>query len=178
MKRALSTYLLVFLFLASLAVTSAIETINVLVVLVQWKDHASRPLISRDKISQMWNGPSNSITVPGECISDYIESNSYGKYRIQADVLDWYRVPQTEAEASFGNMGNSPTAAGPDIEDILLPVLEAAVNAGLVDLSRYADKDNNLKGVVSQILLIDALQYFLDFSHYVSCFSLLSVFSV
>jgi hypothetical protein len=121
----------------------------------------------------MWNGPSNSNIVPGECISAYIESNSYGKYRIQADVLDWNRVPQTEEEASFGNMGNSPSASGPDIEDILVPALEAAVNGGL-DLSRYADEDNNLKGVVSQVLVPDTLQYFLGFSQYVSYFSLFS----
>lgn len=152
-----------FFALACLTATNAIETINVLVFLVQWTNHDNRELIPRERIDQMWNGPSNSGIVPGECISDYIESNSYGKYRIQADVLDWYRVPQTEAEASFGNMGNSPSAAGPHIEDVLVPVIEAAVNNGL-DLSKYIDEDNNLKGVVSdEVLLFAHLPSFFSF---------------
>eukprot|EP00980_Cylindrotheca_fusiformis_P003046 scaffold713_cov131-Cylindrotheca_fusiformis.AAC.4 len=43
-------------------------------------------------------------------------------------------------------MGNSPSPQGPDIEDVLVPVLENAVSNGL-DLSKYADENDYLRGI-------------------------------
>lgn len=127
-----------------ISMACAVETINVLVVLVQWTDHANRPLIPRSDIDQFWNGPGNSNLIPGESVSEYIASNSYGKYELKATVLDWTRASVTEAQASNGAMGNS--ANGNDIEDSLAPVLQSAVNGGL-DLSPFVE-GSLLKGVV------------------------------
>jgi hypothetical protein len=125
---------------------NAVETINVLVFLVQWANHDSRTLIPGDQIEQIWNGPSNDPNiVPGESVSDYLTSNSYGKYNVQAEVIDWYKVTQTEEEASNGKMGYS--VDGKYIEDVFLPALEAAVDSG-VDLSKYDRGGKELKGVV------------------------------
>eukprot|EP00980_Cylindrotheca_fusiformis_P003055 scaffold713_cov131-Cylindrotheca_fusiformis.AAC.13 len=118
------------------SLASASETIKVLVVLVQWANHDDRPLIPKEEIDQIWNGPSNSGVVPGESITDYFSSNTYGKYKIEADVVDWYRVDQTEEEASNGNMGNS--VGDNHIEDVLLPALEAAAQS--YDLNEYANE--------------------------------------
>lgn len=137
----------------------ATETIKVLVVLVQWANHDDRALIPREEIDQMWNGPSNSGVVPGESITDYFNSNTYGKYTIKADTVDWYRVPQTEEEASNGNMGNS--VDGNDIEDALLPALEAA--AETYDLSDYANENGDLRGIVSHVDLWYPIYYHLRF---------------
>jgi M6 family metalloprotease-like protein len=123
---------------------AATETINVLVLLVQWANHDDRALIPKEHIEQLYNGPRDEDIVPGEFVSAYIESNSYGTYDIQAEVIDWYRTPQTEQETSNGKMGNSVDEK--DIEDVLVPVLEAAVEGG-VDLSKYDRQgDRNIRG--------------------------------
>jgi hypothetical protein len=127
------------------------ETLNVLVLLVQWANHDDRALIPKEHIEQLWNGPSYSDIVPGESISDYIESNTYGKYNIQADVVDWYRVDETEEEASFGNMGNSVSPAGPHIEELLAPIALEAIFSDDIRLSKYdRNNDGYLRGVVCQ----------------------------
>lgn len=89
----------------------------------------------------MWNGPRDEDVVPGEFVSAYVESNSYGTYDIQAEVIDWFRVPETEEFTSNGRLGNS--VDGRDIEDVLVPVLDAAV-AGGVDMSKYDRKGDGL----------------------------------
>ena len=131
--------------------TTEPETLRVLVCLVQWADHVDRPLIPKEEIEQLWNGPSFTDIVPGESITDYIESNSYGKYRIQADVIDWYLMEETEAEASFGNMGNSLTDRGPFIEDILSPVVVSSIFSHDVSLRDY---DRNADGLLRGIVFI------------------------
>ncbi|CAJ1943439.1 unnamed protein product [Cylindrotheca closterium] len=123
------------------------ETIKVLVVLTQWANHADRALIPKEDIESMWNGPRDPNTAPGEFIAQYIESNSYGKYTIEATVIDWYQLTVTEEEASNGALGNS-VPGRPDIEDNLLPALEAAV-AGGIDLTEYSrDGSRFIRGVV------------------------------
>lgn len=139
--------------LAFLPIVASTETLNVLVLLVQWADHDDRALIPKDHIEQLWNGPSYSDLVPGESISDYIESNTYGKYKIQADVVDWYQMEETEAEASFGNMGNSPSPNGPHIEEILAPVALESIFSDDIRLSTYdRDDDGFLRGIVRCML--------------------------
>ena len=123
------------------------EIINVIVCLVQWADHTDRALIPKEQIEQLWNGPgyTDDDLVPGESISEWLESNSYGKYKILADVVDYYKVDVTEAEASNGAMGNS--VDGKDIEDILVPVLANAAANGY-DMGKYANSKDELYGVV------------------------------
>lgn len=148
MKQIVATLLLLFttLSLPSLCQGQP-ETIKVLVLLVQWANHADRALIPKADIETMWNGPRDPNTAPGEFIATYIESNSYDKYTIEATVIDWYPMTVTEEDASNGRMGNSIDGR-PDIEDVLLPVLEAAV-AGGIDLDEYnRDGDRYVKGIV------------------------------
>ncbi|CAJ1943443.1 unnamed protein product [Cylindrotheca closterium] len=120
-----------------------VETIKVLVVLVQWSNHDSRTLPTQNDVNQLWNGPGNSTLVPGESVADWMNSNSYGKYQVQADVADWYRVQETEAAASFGDMGNAVNGSQ-GLETILQPALE---NTGF-NLSDYADQSGALIGVI------------------------------
>ncbi|KAL3930060.1 MAG: hypothetical protein SGBAC_011935, partial [Bacillariaceae sp.] len=148
MKQIVATLLLLFttLSLPSLCQGQP-ETIKVLVLLVQWANHADRALIPKADIETMWNGPRDPNTAPGEFVATYIESNSYDKYTIEATVIDWYPMTVTEEDASNGRMGNSLDGQ-PDIEDVLLPVLEAAV-AGGIDLDEYnRDGDRYVKGIV------------------------------
>lgn len=124
----------------------AVETIKVLVVLVKWSNHENRALPTQDDIHQLWNGPGNTTLVPGESVADWMTSNSYGKYQVQADVANWYRLVDTEAEASFGNMGSSVNSANDSksLEGILQPALE---NTGF-NLTDYVDANGDLIGVI------------------------------
>jgi len=130
---------------------NAAETLKVLVCLVQWADHFDRPLIPKEEIEQLWNGPSYTDIVPGESITDYIESNTYGKYKIEANVIDWHLMEETESEASFGNMGNSVNddGRGPHIEEILSPVVVQSIFNHGVSLRDYdRNADGKLLGIV------------------------------
>lgn len=134
-----------FLALVVWSCSAQAETLKVLVVLVEWSSPNLRTLPSRDDIHQLWNGPGNSALVPGESVADWMKSNSYGKYQIQADVTDWYKVTETEIQASFGNTGHAVTG-NENLLDILLPAL---VHAGdTYDLKDYADENNHLIGIV------------------------------
>ena len=147
MKLNERSYLLWFVLVSSIIPkTAAVETINVLVVLVQWAAHANRALIPQRDIETFWNGPGGTSAVPGESVAEYIKSNSYGKYEFKATILEWALASATEKQASNGNMGDSKN--GSNVEDSLVPVLQAAVNKGL-DLSQFVDRGSNLlKGVV------------------------------
>jgi len=136
------TLLALFLVTSHAQVT---DDISVLVVLVQWSDHDNRTLPTRDKIHQLWNGPGNSALVPGESVAEWVDSNTYGEYQITADVLEWYRVEETETQASFGNMGNIFNGVG-TLEDILLPALTHAGDT--YDLTDYADNFGHLTGII------------------------------
>ncbi|KAL3936022.1 MAG: hypothetical protein SGBAC_008577, partial [Bacillariaceae sp.] len=129
---------------------STSETLRVLVCLVQWADHFDRALIPKEEIEQLWNGPSYTDIVPGESITDYIESNTYGKYKVEANVIDWYPMEETEAEASFGNQGNSVNdSRGPHIEEILSPVVVQSIFNNGVSLRDYdRNADGKLLGIV------------------------------
>ena len=146
--KSIANWLLTFIVLCFPSkIQAETETINVLVLLIQWADHANRALIPKEDIETLWNGPRDPETVPGESIAQYMESNTYGKYTVKATVVDWYLMPVTEAEASNGRMGNSVDGR-PDIEDTLLPALEAAV-AGGINLNDFnPDGDRFIKGVV------------------------------
>ena len=119
------------------------STIRVLVVLVQWSNHGNRTLPTRDDIDQLWNGPGNTTLVPGESVADWMKSNSYGKFEVQADVAEWYQVRESEMEASFGNMGNSSFGAS-GLEIILRPALK---KTGF-NLTDYVDANGDLIGVI------------------------------
>jgi M6 family metalloprotease-like protein len=128
------------LFLGALpSLANAIETVNVLVCLVQWANHANRTLISKEEIEQLWNGPGNdTLVVPGESISEYMASNSYGKYKVQAEVFDWFQVNDTEMDVAKEHN---------KFEDFVLPVLEAAIASG-ISLNPYANSEKELEGIV------------------------------
>jgi len=78
-------------------------------------------------------------------VAEWVDSNTYGEYQITADVLEWYRVEETETQASFGNMGNIFDGVG-TLEDILLPALTHAGDT--YDLTDYADNFGHLTGII------------------------------
>lgn len=123
-------------------------TINVLVCLVQWNDHEDRYLPDPNHFREMWNGESLTVANPGESISHWVESNSYGKYSVRAEVVDWRRLSQSEAYWANGNMGNND--GDRSIEQAFIPVLKAAAEGG-VNLEKF---DNDADGYLKDVLFV------------------------
>ncbi|KAL3930099.1 MAG: hypothetical protein SGBAC_011913 [Bacillariaceae sp.] len=122
------------------------KEIDVLVCLVLWDDHEGRILPDPNHFRELWNGESGTVANPGESISKWLYSNTYGDYSVQAHVIDWLQLNETEAYWAYGNMGHSNSTTG--IEEAFVPVLEAAASSG-IDLSKYDhDGDRSLDSVV------------------------------
>jgi len=120
--------------------------IDVLVCLVLWDDHEGRIIPDPNHFRELWNGESRTVANPGESISKWLYSNTYGERTVQAHVVDWLHLNQTEAFWADGNMGHSNGTRS--IGEAFVPVLEAAANSGL-NLSKYDyDSDRSLDNVV------------------------------
>jgi M6 family metalloprotease-like protein len=114
------------------------SSMRILVLLVQWTNHADKPLIPIEEIDQVFNSDNvgNDI-VPTGSISRYFQVNSYGKFDITADVIPWTMTDNTEeAYASLGNSGRSP-----ELENAWTPILEELDSSGF-DFSPF-DQDGD-----------------------------------
>ena len=65
-----------------------------LVLLVRFSDHADRKLPTKQQIEEMCNGSANYPM----SIKNYFDQQSYGKYQIECQVVDWIT---TVSNASF-----------------------------------------------------------------------------
>ncbi|CAJ1966280.1 unnamed protein product [Cylindrotheca closterium] len=122
------------------------KEIDVLVCLVVWDDHEGRIIPDPNHFRELWNGESGTVANPGESISKWLYSNTYGDFSVQARVVDWLPLNQSEAYWANGNMGHSNSTT--TIGEAFVPVLEAAANSG-IDLSKYDyDDDRSLDSIV------------------------------
>jgi len=123
------------------------KEIDVLVCLVLWDDHEGRIIPDPNHFRELWNGESGTVANPGESIAKWLYSNTYGDYSVQARVVDWFRLNETEAYWANGNMGHAGNSMR-TIGEAFVPVLEAVAKSG-IDLSRYDyDKDRSLDSIV------------------------------
>jgi M6 family metalloprotease-like protein len=114
------------------------SSLRVLVLLVQWENHADKPLIPPDEIEQVFNSDNvGDDIVPTGSISRYFQVNSYGQFDITADIVPWMMTDDTEeVYASFGDSGRSP-----ELANAWTPILEALDSSGF-DFSPY-DQDGD-----------------------------------
>ena len=115
------------------------ETLNVLVILIQWTDHdnQNRPLVPRDDLDGLFNSPDvDPELYRTGSVSRFIQRNSYGTFNMDFTVIDWVVTDNTEAFYSNPNRGTTEA-----IVPAFTPGLEAAENQG-VDFSRF-DQDND-----------------------------------
>ncbi len=132
----------------SLAAGAVVDTIRVLVLLVDFSDQpaSAGPLAGTvadfDSIlfSQNFLNPTGSMT-------DYYLENSYGNFLIQGDVYGWYRMPLTYAQYTGG--GSGMQNAIPNAQDLVQHAIDIADPD--VDFSQY---DFNNDGTHDGIILI------------------------
>lgn len=123
----------------------AIDTLNVIVILVDFSDNDHSVGDSAKFDSMLFSQAGDPISNPTGSMTDYYLENSYGKLLIQGDVTHWLRMPQTYAFYRGANYG---LTGSPQL------VYDACVAAdSFVDFSKY-DNDNN--GTVDGVIVVHA----------------------
>jgi len=108
---------------------------NVLVLLLQWSDHADRKLPDAYEYQVQWNLR----------VAEYFRLNSYDKYNVWYDVIPWQITDNTEAHYSFGKSGRTT-----DLQAAFYPLLDA-LDAQGTDWSVY---DSNGDGVLDNLMIL------------------------
>ena len=77
---------------------------------MRFKDHADagRKLPTEKQIGELMT---SNVTIPYSCptgsVADLYKKNSYGKLKIETDILPWVTISRTEAECADGENGYS-----------------------------------------------------------------------
>jgi M6 family metalloprotease-like protein len=117
----------------------------VLVLLVQFPDHIDRNLPPVEEYEELFNGMEPSDIIPTGSIAKWLDDNSYGAFRIEAEVMDWVVTDMTEEEYSFNVSGVTL-----EFGRSMYPALDHLENLGF-NLSRF---DLNGDGVIDSIVLL------------------------
>jgi M6 family metalloprotease-like protein len=121
-------------------------TVQVIVVLVRFSDHADRPMPSREDIDFLFNGQgTGDDRAPTGTMRDFFRYQSINQFTVQAHVQDWVTVGVTEEEHSFGNYGLSSAFA-----TVAYDTLEKMDRDG-VDWGRY-DEDGD--GILDTVFIM------------------------
>ena len=116
--------------------------VRVLVLLVQFTDHADRELPPKENYVELFQGIGISDIIPTGSVRDYLWRNSYGKMKIEVEVADWTLTDNTEEYYSFGRSGITH-----DLRKAYYPALDRLEREGF-DFSRF---DQNGDGKVSEM---------------------------
>jgi immune inhibitor A len=120
-------------------------TIRPLVILVRFQDHANRTLPSLDDINELFHGTTTSDLIPTGSIQSYLLQNSYSRFVLEADIMDWTLTDQTEAFYSYSQSGLVLSTA-----QSMHVVLDYWESQG-VDMAQY-DQDGD--GVMDAVIML------------------------
>lgn len=82
--------------------------VNVLVVLMRFRDHATRKLPTAAEIEIIMNRPGGDpVLAPSGSFRDFVHENSYRQLDILSHVFGWIDLPETEAYYAGGDSGLS-----------------------------------------------------------------------
>ena len=127
------------------------HTYNVLVVLLQWSNHAGRPVPSQSDIEEMWNGIGVGDNYPGGSIANWTAVNSHFKWKTHATVTPWIQMPETESYYADGRMG-FPTFENDDkFEEGVLYAMNKVEELGIVN---FEDFDEDSDHVLDSVMFI------------------------
>ena len=132
-------------------------TYNVLVVLIQWKNHQqrNRPLIEPNAIEEMWNGVGVGDNYKSGSMSNWTAVNSHQKWKVHATVIsEWITMPETERYYANGNSAY-PTFNEESLdpfEEGIQYALEQVTSRNLVANWNQFDHDND--GVLDTVMFI------------------------
>ena len=88
----------------------SVSELNVLVVLLQWKNHPNRnTAVPRESYDKMFNGEGRDADLyPGGSVKDYFEAMSYGEFSVNFQVTDWIMTDFTEQQfTADGSQGRT-----------------------------------------------------------------------
>jgi M6 family metalloprotease-like protein len=118
-------------------------TFNILVVLVQWENHASRMgKVPQSSYDYLFNGQGrDELLAPYGTVRDWFDEMSHGELQITAYVSDWI-VATGYTEQSF--TGDNSQGRTQELQEAFAPVMETLDNMG-VDFGQFdADFDRNI----------------------------------
>jgi len=113
-------------------------TLNVLVCLVQWTNHGKRNTLDPSEVKTLFTGSGRDATKwPGGTINDFFHEMSYGQFKVNVHVTDWYKTSYSEQSfTQDGSQGRTP-----ELEKAFDPALKALDGTGF-DFSPY-DSDGD-----------------------------------
>jgi M6 family metalloprotease-like protein len=121
--------------------------LKVLVLLLQWEDHAFRELIDPSDIDLLWNSDMRSEVAPSGSIAGYMRINSYGNFLLDADIVPWQLADNTE---HFYANGTSGLPSSTDLRPALAPLLEKMEEAGF----DWTDYDQDSDGLIDSVVVL------------------------
>ena len=107
----------------ALEVDSSVPEMNVLVILLQWKNHPNRnTAVPRESYDKMFNGEGRDADLyPGGSVKEYFEAMSYGEFSVNFQVTDWIMTDYTEQDfTGDGSQGRTPA-----LQEAFRPALES-----------------------------------------------------
>ena len=122
--------------------------LNVLVLLIQWKNHPDRnQAVSAADIEQMLNGEGrNELLYPGGSVKGYFDAISYGNFNINFVVSDWFLSEFTEQQfTANGSRGRTQ-----ELQQAFEPALQFLDD----DFFRFKDFDTNFDREIDLTLVL------------------------
>ena len=131
------------------ALSTDVGFFRVLVVLTRFTDHANKSLPAAGEISTLFN--SNGISAsaaPTGSISDWIKANSYGRLKIEAEVINWTLTNNTESYFASDTSGTPAYGVTHEMQYAMFPILDQLDASGF-NFSRFdGNEDGNIDAIV------------------------------
>ena len=126
--------------------------VRVLVLLVRFTNHGTKILPPESEINTLFNAKGNiSTIIPTGSISDWFTANSYGRLRMEAEIINWTLTTNTETYfASNINTGMPAAGVTYEMAYAMYPILDQ-LDADGFDFSRF---DGNNDGKIDLIVLL------------------------
>jgi M6 family metalloprotease-like protein len=131
--------------------TSTTPDMRVLVILLQWPNHADRELISPDDIELLFNSDEiDEELFPTGSVKRFFDINSYGQFSVTADIVPWVMTDNDEQYyASFGDSGRSP-----ELQNAFFPLLDALDDTGGFSGFDFSPYDQDQDGVIDMTIFL------------------------
>jgi M6 family metalloprotease-like protein len=121
-------------------------TLNVLVCLMKWSDHANRELPPFSDYDLLFNADQADALDLSGSVNTWFKTSSYGQFDVKFTVIDSVVTDNTEAFYANPNRGRSEA-----IIPAFTPVLNALDNGGSFDFSPF---DQNGDNVIDMVIFL------------------------
>jgi M6 family metalloprotease-like protein len=125
-------------------------TMNMIVILVRFADHLDRELLPKEHYEALFNSDVDDPNInPTGSVKKYYNIVSNGNFNLQATVVDWITIPQTEEEMSFGKNGLSSRFA--QTATLSLQYMDQQLAS---DGRSWSEYDRNNDGEIDAIFIV------------------------